>query len=168
MARYTDPELRERLKAEIEAGDKGGRPGQWSARKSQLLVQAYEREGGGYVGEKDERQRSLERWGEEAWQHDGDGERYLPKAAWELLTPAQRRATERRKRDADGQYVANTDAARAARAAAELVHHPVAEARKGVAALDDDALAFAIEAERRGKARKTLLERLQAERDRRA
>jgi hypothetical protein len=161
MARYTDPELRERLKAEIQAGDKGGRPGRWSARKSQLLVQAYEREGGGYVGRKDARQRSLERWGDEDWQHDGEGERYLPKEAWELLSPAQRRATERRKREADGQFAANTDAAKAARRAVELVHLPVAEARKRLSSLDDDALAFALEAERRGKARKTLLAALE-------
>ena len=40
MAEYTDPALRERLKAEITAGDKGGRPGQWSARKAQLLASA--------------------------------------------------------------------------------------------------------------------------------
>ena len=45
---YTDPELRERLKEEIEASTKGGRPGTWSARKSQLLTLEYERHGGGY------------------------------------------------------------------------------------------------------------------------
>jgi hypothetical protein len=166
MARHTRPELRERLKAEIQAGDKGGRPGQWSARKSQLLVQAYEREGGGYVGRKDDRQRSLERWGDEDWQHDGDGERYLPKEAWELLTPAQRRATEDLKRRSEDQVAANTDAAKAARAAVELVHLPVAEARKRLSSLDDDTIAFALEAEERGKARKTLIEALSRRRGR--
>jgi len=45
---YTHPELREHLKQEIKAGDNGGPPGQWSARKSQLLVQEYEQRGGGY------------------------------------------------------------------------------------------------------------------------
>ena len=35
---YTDPALRDRLKAKIQAGDKGGAAGQWSARKSQLLA----------------------------------------------------------------------------------------------------------------------------------
>ena len=38
---YTDPALRERLKEETKAGDKGGQPGQWSARKSQLLARRY-------------------------------------------------------------------------------------------------------------------------------
>lgn len=32
-AKYTDPELRNEVKEEVQAGDKGGAPGQWSARK---------------------------------------------------------------------------------------------------------------------------------------
>lgn len=67
-SKYTKPELRERIKDRIMAGDKGGKPGQWSARKSQLLVQEYEKAGGGYQGEKDSRQKSLEKWGKEKWQ----------------------------------------------------------------------------------------------------
>lgn len=46
---YSDPALRERLKAEIRAGSKGGEPGTWSARKSQLLTLAYQKAGGGYL-----------------------------------------------------------------------------------------------------------------------
>ena len=49
--KYTDPDLREEIKDEIKQSDKGGRPGQWSARKSQLLAREYERRGGGYIGE---------------------------------------------------------------------------------------------------------------------
>lgn len=30
---YTDPELREEVKNQVQQGDKGGKPGQWSARK---------------------------------------------------------------------------------------------------------------------------------------
>ena len=67
-SKYTKPELRERIKDRIMAGDKGGKPGQWSARKSQLLVQEYENAGGGYQGGKDSRQKSLEKWGKEKWQ----------------------------------------------------------------------------------------------------
>jgi hypothetical protein len=67
-SKYTKPELRERIKDRIMAGDKGGKPGQWSARKSQLLVQEYEKAGGGYQGGKDSRQKSLEKWGKEKWQ----------------------------------------------------------------------------------------------------
>ena len=50
------------------AGSKGGKPGQWSARKAQLVAQEYEKEGGGYKGGKNEKQKSLEKWGEEKWQ----------------------------------------------------------------------------------------------------
>ena len=49
---YTKPDLRERLKNKIKAGSSGGKPGQWSARKAQLLAQAYKKGGGGYKGEK--------------------------------------------------------------------------------------------------------------------
>lgn len=64
---YTDPELRERLEARILAGDDGGRPGKWSARKAQLLAARYERMGGGYLGPKSEAQKHLERWTRERW-----------------------------------------------------------------------------------------------------
>jgi hypothetical protein len=67
-SKYTKPELRERIKDRIMTGDKEGKPGQWSARKSQLLVQEYEKAGGGYQGGKDSRQKSLEKWGKEKWQ----------------------------------------------------------------------------------------------------
>jgi hypothetical protein len=46
------------------AGGKGGRPGQWSARKAQMAVEEYKREGGGYVGSKSE-SNSLVKWTEE-------------------------------------------------------------------------------------------------------
>ena len=105
---YTDPELRERLKEEIKAGDRGGKPGQWSARKSQLLTHEYEAQGGGYrhEGERTESQRHLSEWTKQDW-HTADGgdrvrgsdgtSRYLPDAAWQLLSDEEKRATDRRK-----------------------------------------------------------------------
>ncbi len=45
---YTKPTLRKRLFEEIKAGGKGGSPGQWSARKAQMLAQKYKAQGGGY------------------------------------------------------------------------------------------------------------------------
>jgi UTP:GlnB (protein PII) uridylyltransferase len=66
--KYTKPELRERIKDRIMAGSKGGKPGQWSARKAQLVAQEYEKAGGGYQGGKDSKQKSLEKWGKEKWQ----------------------------------------------------------------------------------------------------
>ena len=45
---YTKPALRKRLFARIKAGTKGGKAGQWSARKAQMLAKAYKAAGGGY------------------------------------------------------------------------------------------------------------------------
>tara|TARA_R100000234_G_C4984345_1_gene172496 strand:+ start:673 stop:861 length:189 start_codon:yes stop_codon:yes gene_type:complete len=45
---YTKPALRKRIFNRIKAGNKGGRAGQWSARKAQMLALAYKRAGGGY------------------------------------------------------------------------------------------------------------------------
>ena len=52
VARKSDPELWDRVKSEVTAGDKGGKPGQWSARKAQLATAEYQRRGGGYLGRK--------------------------------------------------------------------------------------------------------------------
>ena len=46
---YTKPAMRKRLFSRIKAGGKGGRPGQWSARKAQLLARRYKAAGGGYT-----------------------------------------------------------------------------------------------------------------------
>jgi hypothetical protein len=125
--RYTNPALRERLKKRILRGDKGGRPGQWSARKAQLLATEYKKAGGGYRGSRGTPQRHLSSWTKEEWQTQDGGTRarhgrttarYLPKEAWAHLSPAQKQATERRKRAgsrAGHQFVANTPAARRAR-----------------------------------------------------
>tara|TARA_B100001115_G_C15709719_1_gene344625 strand:- start:332 stop:652 length:321 start_codon:yes stop_codon:yes gene_type:complete len=45
---YTKPELRKRIFNRIKAGGKGGAPGQWSARKAQMMAKAYKAAGGGY------------------------------------------------------------------------------------------------------------------------
>ena len=45
---YTKPSMRKRLFNKIKAGGKGGRPGQWSARKAQMLAKQYKAKGGGY------------------------------------------------------------------------------------------------------------------------
>ena len=47
---YTKPTLRKRIFNRIKAGGKGGRPGQWSARKAQMMAKAYKKAGGGYRG----------------------------------------------------------------------------------------------------------------------
>ena len=45
---YTKPTLRKRLFQQIRAGSKGGKAGQWSARKAQMLAKMYKAKGGGY------------------------------------------------------------------------------------------------------------------------
>ena len=46
---YTKPTMSKRLFNSIKAGSKGGNPGQWSARKAQLLANRYKKAGGGYT-----------------------------------------------------------------------------------------------------------------------
>ncbi len=104
---YTEPELREKIKDELMAGDKGGKSGQWSARKSQMLVKEYEAQGGDYLNdEKTEAQKSLQEWTDEDWQTsdgkvairgDDKTERYLPRAAWDKLTEAEKKAANLKK-----------------------------------------------------------------------
>ena len=96
--KYSDPKLRDQVKEEIHNSDKGGAPGQWSARKAQFMAQEYKRRGGGYTTDKsqqDESQEHLSKWTEEEWQtkegsahakkDDGTQKRYLPKKAWENM-----------------------------------------------------------------------------------
>lgn len=48
---YTKPGMRKALFEEIKAQDtQGTKPGQWSARKAQLLAKRYKAKGGGYRG----------------------------------------------------------------------------------------------------------------------
>lgn len=106
---YTKPKLRESIKDRIMAGSKGGRPGQWSARKAQLVAQAYEKAGGGYSGAKTGKQKSLSKWTKEEWGTrsgkpstqgpKATGERYLPKRALKALSADEYAATTRAKRE---------------------------------------------------------------------
>ena len=45
---YTKPGLRKSIFNRIKAGSKGGKPGQWSARKAQMMAKEYKAKGGGY------------------------------------------------------------------------------------------------------------------------
>lgn len=106
---YTKPELRENIKNRIMAGSKGGNPGQWSARKAQLLAQAYKKAGGGYSGAKTTKQKSLSKWTKEKWGTKSGkpstqgakatGERYLPEKARKSLTASEYAATSKAKRE---------------------------------------------------------------------
>lgn len=122
--RYTDPQLRDRIKAEVTAGDRGGKPGQWSARKAQLVASEYKKAGGGYTTDKEHESSGaahLDEWTDEDWQtSDGSPDaghgrrRYLPKEAWEQLSDEEKAQTDRVKAEGDAhgeQFVANSPAA---------------------------------------------------------
>jgi len=106
---YTNPELRNRIKNRIMAGSKGGKPGQWSARKAQLVALAYKKAGGGYSGGKSSKQKSLSKWTKEDWGtksgkpstqgSKATGERYLPKKARQPLSSSEYAATSKAKRE---------------------------------------------------------------------
>jgi hypothetical protein len=104
-AKKTDPELWEKVKEEVTEGDKGGEPGQWSARKAQMAVQEYKHEGGGYEGKKSEDnhlvQWEREDWGTKSGHPSGEtGERYLPEEARNHLTAEEyRRTSDKKRRD---------------------------------------------------------------------
>jgi hypothetical protein len=114
-AKKTDPKLWEKVKEEVTKGDKGGRAGQWSARKAQFAVQEYKKRGGGYEGER-RADNSLRQWTEEDWgtasgrKSTRTGERYLPKKVRDALsdedyrrTTAKKRAATRKGRQFSGQ-----------------------------------------------------------------
>ena len=105
---YTKPGLRDSIKRRVLAGSKGGRPGQWSARKAQLVAQQYKKAGGGYTGSKSSKQKSLSKWTKEEWGtksgkpstqgSNATGERYLPKKARQSLSKKEYAATSAKKR----------------------------------------------------------------------
>jgi hypothetical protein len=101
--RRTDEHLWRQIVAKVTAADSGGRAGQWSARKAQIAVQRYKAAGGGYIGPK-EADNALDRWTHEEWRTRSGrpsletGERYLPAAAIDALTPQEYAATTRAKR----------------------------------------------------------------------
>ncbi len=108
MAR-TDEGKWKRIVASVKASGKGGKPGQWSARKAQLASQQYKKSGGGYKGPKTEAQKSLSKWTKEDWGtksgkpstqgSKATGERYLPKKARQALTSSEYAATTKAKRE---------------------------------------------------------------------
>lgn len=129
QSKYDKPATREKLKEQIKAGSKGGPPEKWTARKAQLLSAAYQKAGGGYRGPKDSSQESLSKWSGEDWQtapgqpdKAGSTHRYLPKKAWEDMSPAEREATERKKRSSSAPNVPNTTKAKRARTRNLSVH----------------------------------------------
>ena len=123
---YTNPGLRKRIIQRVKASGKGGKPGQWSARKAQIVAQKYKAAGVVTKGE-EKSQKSLSKWTKQKWRTKSGkpstqgpkatGERYLPEKAIKSLSSSQYAATSRKKREGmkkGKQFVKNTAAARKA------------------------------------------------------
>lgn len=128
-AKKTDPRLWDKVKTQVTKSEKGGKPGQWSARKAQIATAEYKKEGGGYAGKKSA-DNHLQQWTDEEWgtksgkESGKTGERYLPKKARESLT--------------DTEYAASTAKKRAdTRKGKQFSKQPKAAAEKAAAARED-------------------------------
>lgn len=128
----TDDELWNSVVSDVKASNKYGLKNQWNARKASYAVNLYKEKGGGYKGKKPSpTDNKLKKWLAEDWQtYDGKPaiqkddkgnvikvNRYLPKKAWENLSPAQVAATNRAKRKGfkqGNQFVPNAPAAKKA------------------------------------------------------
>lgn len=107
MARKNEAKWK-RIVASVKAGSKGGKSGQWSARKAQLATLRYKKSGGTYTGPKTKAQKSLSKWTKEDWGtksgkpstqgSKATGERYLPKKVREGLTKKEYEKTSAKKR----------------------------------------------------------------------
>ena len=104
----TKESMWKRIVASVKAGGKGGRPGQWSARKAQLATARYKKGGGGYKGKKSS-SNTLSKWSKQKWDYVSKGDkkkprkkrgRYLPESVRKSLSPSEKSATNRKKRAA--------------------------------------------------------------------
>ena len=103
----TNPKLWKSIVKQVKAGSKGGKPGQWSARKAQLSVSKYKKRGGSYKGKKS-KSNSLVKWTKQKWRTKSGknsvvgpkstGERYLPSKAIKKLSKKEYSKTSRKKR----------------------------------------------------------------------
>ena len=104
----TKESMWKRIVASVKAGGKGGRPGQWSARKAQLATARYKKAGGGYKGKKSSSNK-LSKWSKQKWDYVSKSDkkkprkkrgRYLPESVRKSLSPSEKSATNRKKRAA--------------------------------------------------------------------
>jgi hypothetical protein len=98
-----NPRLWKKIVEQIKKSNKGGKAGQWSARKAQLCVKIYKERGGKYSGKKSN-SNSLHRWTIQKWRTKSGkpslytGERYLPEKAIKRLSNKEYRITSMLKR----------------------------------------------------------------------
>ena len=107
-ATKTKPALWKRIVSSVKSGSKGGRSGQWSARKAQIATARYKKAGGGYKGKKSS-SNSLSKWSKQKWDYVSKGDkkkprkkrgRYLPESVRKSLTKSQKASTNKKKRAA--------------------------------------------------------------------
>lgn len=107
-ATKTKPKLWKRIVSSVKSGSKGGRPGQWSARKAQIATARYKKAGGGYRGKKSSSNK-LSKWSKQKWDYVSKGDkkkprakrgRYLPESVRKSLSKSEKAATNRKKRAA--------------------------------------------------------------------
>ena len=107
VAIRTNEKLWRRIQQKYHKSNKGGKPGQWSARKAQLAVQEYKKKGGKYKGNT-RKKTDLHKWTKEDWGtrsgknsiqgKKATGERYLPRKAREALSKKEYKRTTAAKR----------------------------------------------------------------------
>jgi len=106
-AKRTNERMWKRIVSKVRAGSRGGKSGQWSARKAQLAVNMYKKAGGGYKGRRSSKN-SLRKWTQQRWRTrsgknsilgpGATGERYLPEKAIRKLSRKEYSSTTRAKR----------------------------------------------------------------------
>ena len=145
-ATKTNPKLWETVKAKVTKSSKGGKPGQWSARKAQMAVAEYKKEGGGYEGRKST-DNHLRQWQDEDWgtksgrKSSETGERYLPARSRKALS--------------DSEYERSSDKKRAdTRKGKQVSKQPRDVARKAAAARKSTGRAASTKAQLMERARK--------------
>ena len=108
VSKKTNEKMWKRIVASVKSGSAGGRPGQWSARKAQIVTKRYKKRGGGYKGAKSSSNR-LSKWSKQKWDYVSKGDekkprakrgRYLPESVRKSLSASERAATNRKKRQA--------------------------------------------------------------------
>jgi len=110
IARKSKPELWERVKSKVMRSSKGGPSGKWSARKAQIAVAEYKRQGGGYIGSKSPRN-SLSKWSREKWGYvspklgSRKKGRYLPEVVRKNLTSREKSEENKRKGYKRGKWI---------------------------------------------------------------
>lgn len=100
-----NPQLWEKIKTKITNKETAGtKAGQWSARKAQMAVREYKKEGGGYTKPKD-KNNSLVKWTNQNWMTKSGKpssithERYLPEKAIKALSDKEYNETSKKKKE---------------------------------------------------------------------